>query len=354
MHLFNRFMMKSNNIFFSLSKEKQDEYKIKNQENLEFPLKKFMYKELLNVEFENENDYDDLEISEEILLQMNMNSNYLRGIGENYFYLNECFDKEDMLTFKTLYDYDLDHHNYQEKAFSEHSSTPTTIEPYRMRLNFRWARGFLNEEDKNDEIKNNFYYFTLTSLAFHIYEEISVASSDYINKLIPYEYVEGKNHGKKEKGGSIFDYRTSANGLEEQLDELKSRSYTHLSELYTKIQKEFDDNKKNTIWCIDKSTKNDPSKYYIFSDQNVIKEIRFAHWQKDTEKFIADDTSILDDIITKETKDVFKFLDKEYKDIMNNHDPKIKKFKKKMNVIISDDAINNLSKISTKKDDDDE
>jgi hypothetical protein len=346
--------MKSNNDFFSLSKEKQDKYKIKHLEDLEFPLKKFMYKELLNVKFENEDDYDDLEISEEILLQINMISNYLRGIGENYFYLNEYFDKEDMLTFKTLYDYDLDNHNYQEKAFSEDSNFPlkNTIEPYRMRLNFNWARGYLKENNENNEIKNNFYYFTLTSLAFHINEEISELSTEYINKLIPNEYVEGKNHGKKEKGGSIFDFHTSANGLEDQLDELKSRSYNYLSETYTRIQKEFDSNKKNKIWCFDKSTKNDPSKYYIFSDQNVIKEIRFAHWQKDTEKFITNDTTILDNIISKETKSLVNFLDKEYKDIIDNHDPKIKKFKKKMNVVISDAAADNLLKISNKDDDD--
>ena len=354
MHLFNRFMIRSNSDFFNLSKEGQDEYKIKNQEVLDFSFKKFIYKELLNIEFKKEEDYDDFEVSEADLLKLNMTSNYLRGIGENYFYLNEYFDKENMLTFKTLYDYDLDNHNYQEKAFSEDSNFPakTTIEPYRMRLNFNWARGYLKEKNDNNEMESNFYYFILTSLAFHLYEEISDIITEYINKLIPYEYVEGENHGKEKNGGSVFDFRASANGLESQLEELKTRSYEYLSKLYIDLQKEFDDNKKNTIWCIDKSSKNDPSKYYIFSDQDVIKEIRFAYWQKDTENFIDDDVSVIDEIVAKQTQRALFFLDKEYKDIMDNGVPENKNSKEKMSVIFSDKAIEDVIKLSEQDSDD--
>lgn len=65
-------------------------------------------------------------------------------------------------------------------------------------------------------------------LAGYIYSKLEELGFDKINELIPHEYIDGKNHGKREGKGSIFDLRVDAGGLEVQLEELKDRYYKYL------------------------------------------------------------------------------------------------------------------------------
>jgi hypothetical protein len=56
-----------------------------------------------------------------------------------------------------------------------------------------------------------------------MYSKLEEFGFDKINEMIPHEYVDGKNHGKREGKGSIFDLRVDAGGLEAQMEELKDR-----------------------------------------------------------------------------------------------------------------------------------
>ncbi|MEI6070064.1 MAG: hypothetical protein WCP96_22265 [Methylococcaceae bacterium] len=59
-------------------------------------------------------------------------------------------------------------------------------------------------------IDNKFYYGTLITEAGFLYSALDEVADDYINKLIPYVFVEGKNHSKKLNGGSLWDMRRNA------------------------------------------------------------------------------------------------------------------------------------------------
>jgi hypothetical protein len=332
--------MKSNPDFFSLSKEEQDRYKLDNEEALDFSFKQFAHKELLGVEYQDEKFYEDLELSDSDTLELNKLSTYLRGIGDNYFYLNECFDRDkDMLTFKTIYDYDLDDHIFQEKTSMEYrpEEERTELPPYLVRLNSRWARCFLDEKDSKGNIESNFYYLILLSPAYHIYNQLEEIASNYIEKLIPHDFVQGKNHGKETKGGFVWDYRIKANGLEDPLDDLNKQSRLFIGEAFERMKVDFDNNKQNKIWSIDHSMENDPTKHYIFSDTEVVKNIRFSQWQEDTSKFLTEDITYLEDVLMEEEDKLLRFLDSSFKDILKNFDPKIKKLKRGMDVIVGKD-----------------
>lgn len=351
-YLFSRFMMKYNSDFFSLSKKEQDSYKIKNEDKMRFPFKQFLYSELMGVTpsasiLDKSDDpdefYEDFKLSEATLLKMNSASAYLRGIGPNYFQLNECFaDNESILTFPTLYDYDLNEHEFQERAVLEDlEKKEKDIPPYLMRLSSRWARCYLKEKD-GDKVENKFYYLILTTISAHIYDLLDNISMDYIDKLIPHEFVDGPNNGKKESGMTMWDMRTDANGLEDVLDDLNSANRKYIGDVYSRLKIYFNDNKKNTIWVSDETSEYDPSKFYIFSDQDVLKNVRFEHWQEDTDKFITEDLSFITDLVTEEEDLLLRHLDKEFKQLMDNFDPKIKRLKKRTKILMSSDVNINL------------
>jgi hypothetical protein len=129
----------------------------------------------------------------------------LTGVGENCFYLNESMGDQGILDFETWYNYDFHDHGYQE-SFSGRKSD--AIKPYRGRIHGRWTRMLID---------NNFYYATLITEAGFLYSALDEVADDYINELIPYDFVEGKNHGKKVNGGSLWDMRRNAKGLRRNL-----------------------------------------------------------------------------------------------------------------------------------------
>jgi hypothetical protein len=69
-----------------------------------------------------------------------------------------------------------------------------------------WVRLLIHEQ---------FYYATFLSLATYLLDEIESAVDNYINQLIPHDYVDGKNHGNREKGGFLWDMKIDAGGLED-------------------------------------------------------------------------------------------------------------------------------------------
>ncbi len=344
MFVLNRFMTKYHPEFFSLSKEKQDEFKINNIDELESKFKKFIYKQILNVELKNENDAEKYEhlITPEILLELNTQSTYLRGIGNNYFYLNEWFgDNENMLTFKTLYDYDFDNHNFQEEALinEKHFPEKTEKSPYKMRMNFYWARAIIN---------NKFHYLHLASSAMYLHSKIEEELEEFIKELIPHEYEEGKDFGKKESSGFVLDFKLNANGKEKELQDLKDYyNYKLNNKIYDELQDYFFNNPMNSIWIKEQNneSKTDPTLTYIFSDINVIKDVRFSHWEQDTNKYKTEDLSTLNNLFDS----FFNKYKQEIKSVYNSiiegsYVSDIKK-KKPLKVVANEGFIDDLNKI---------
>lgn len=282
--IFEKYIKSIDSSFFKRSKKDQDKFLIENSARLEDDYDSYLYSVLFNMSYS-----DDIELDDEQLLDYNICRCYFKGIGENYFFLNENMDfNENMLTFDTLYDYDYNDHLYQERAIMEQSPEKTSIDPYRLRLTSRWARCFLNEMNKD-----TFYYLILNSASCIVMDNIENNMNKLIKELIPHKI-------DREFHGSLFNLNINANGKEDELEALNKYRYVVYKEIFNSLNTFFDEKRPQKIWIRkDTSIPKDPTVYYTFSDQFVCQNIRFAHWQKDIDKYITDDTSILDEVEEK-------------------------------------------------------
>lgn len=266
-------------------------------------------------------DAQHLEVNSALLL--------LTGIGEDYFYLNENFaDNTSILSFTTLYDYDLDDFEFQEESRKE-SNPKYQRQPYYGSLYFTWARLMVD---------GHFSYAGLSMLSGYIYEKIDEFGNELIKELIPFEYKTGKKHGKLDGDGYIYDMVTCANGLESQLDELTNRLMLQLHQTYKRLQYEFDNQARHQVFILDTSTLDDPSLQFVFTDKDILSRIFFKTFMGNCRKVEEQDHSILFRLIEKEKKDVKFFLEEQYEDLLNNFDNKIVKFKRRTKIIVHKDS----------------
>jgi hypothetical protein len=255
----------------------------------------------------------------------------LVGIGENNFFLNEHLGDETILDFATVYDYDHDYYCFQEDVRKE--ETPSyTRKPYRGDLYHRWARL---------QIDGAFHYATLSMAAAYIFSGIDDVGSKRIDELIPHEYVHGEDHGKREGIGTILDRRIDAAGLEGQLQELMERFHLYISARYEGLAVEFDGESRKAVYMFDRSRPDDPHMDFIFTDKTALQAVRFHHFIADC-RAIARDSHELDPIIDREKSAIVTFLDEAHRDIMENFDPRIVKFRKKRKIIVADGAFDAL------------
>ncbi|MGZ8237107.1 MAG: hypothetical protein ACXWTY_04440 [Methylobacter sp.] len=188
-------------------------------------------------------------------------------------------------------------------------------------------------------IDNSFYYVTLITEAGFLYSALDEAADDYINELIPYDFVEGKNHGKKVNGGSLWDMRRNANGLEAQLEELNARTWKYLISRSDYLIDQCLNEQHKAIYFVNVSQGElDPCMTIIASDPEVMKEIRFKSIIADCRHFEKDASTVL--LRAENEQALLKsFIQKEFDDIMANFDTKIVKLKKKNKVVVCNGVV---------------
>ena len=81
---------------------------------------------------------------------------------------------------------------------------------------------------------------------------------DRIDELIPCQYVEGPDHGKRDDHGLVYDKQLDANGLEGQLQELRDRYYTYIRERYEALLDRFNSSPATNVYMRDRSRDNEP------------------------------------------------------------------------------------------------
>jgi len=255
------------------------------------------------------------------------------GIGEDFIFLNECMaDNVSLLNFNSLYDYDYDDYLFQEQANKKEFKNYKPKDYYAFGFS-RWARLIINDQ---------FYYATLHSLAGYLIDEIEDKSHDYIEQLIPHEYVEGKENGKQVKGGFCWDMRIEANGLEKQLDELKSRWYRYTQQRWIELSKEFTQNSP-AVFIEDINVDGELNRNYIFNNEKTLKKIRWKYFLADCEPLI-EKLSRVTERAKQEVTRTNNYLQKEHEDIMKNFDPKVVKLKRKMKIVVAPGALDDLVK----------
>jgi|CXWL01.1.fsa_nt_gi hypothetical protein len=256
----------------------------------------------------------------------------LTGIGDDYLFLNESMaENTSLLDFGTIYDYDYADHLFQE-FMRQKDDSAYVAKPYRGTLYYRWARLHIN---------GVFHYANLCLLAGYVNSKLEEFGFDKIHEMIPHKYVDGKNHGKREGQGSIFDMRVDAGGLEAQLEELKDRYYKYLFSRCEAILDDFDAKAPKRVYLVDVSTESEPHMDIIFTDKTALQAVSFRQFMKGCQA-IKGDSGELTELIGKECQAALGFLEESHQDIVTNFDPKVVKLRKKRKIIISDAAAKDL------------
>ena len=320
--------------YFSWTPAAQERYRLNMPKEDYFRIQKGLIKRLFNIQIDTEEKMDEVfkSFRDEHYLLFNSTMLFFQGMGDDQFYLNEYIGKDTtLLDFETLYDYDYHDHCFQEKTCKE--EYPDYIaKSYRGTLYYQWARL---------HVDGTFFYADLSMTATYLYGVAEEVGFDKIRELIPYEYVDGKNHGKREGKGTFFNLKTMANGKEAQLEELQRRYRVYIGERQKMALDDFDARAQKQIYLVDKSQKVDPHMSFIFTDKTALQGVRFRHFMADCRGMIGDNRE-LDTLIQQTRQAAVEFLERNHRDIMENFDPKIAKLRKKRKIIIADGALDDL------------
>ncbi|GMR16107.1 MAG: hypothetical protein BMS9Abin31_0414 [Gammaproteobacteria bacterium] len=323
-------------LYHSWSQQKQEYYRATKNEVAQKNVRRVLLNDLLNSNCTNDNVdklWGDIPIEE--LNILNWENLLTTGIGDDYIYLNESMAKDkSLLDFETLYDYDYADYLFQEQANKKEFSDYKSYEYYAYK-HPSWVRLLIEDQ---------FYYATFLSLATYLHDETDSFGQDYIDTLIPHEYINGKDHAKCEKGGFLWDMKLDASGLEGQLDELNHRWFNYLQQRWLTLSKELR-NAPPSVYTEDKYWDNDPHRFFIFNNEETLKRIHWQHFISDCETLVADISTIKEQL-EQEITSAKLFLSNNHQDIMNNFDPKVTRLRKKRKIIMSPEALDDLVKIS--------
>ncbi|RZB32186.1 MAG: hypothetical protein SRB1_01805 [Desulfobacteraceae bacterium Eth-SRB1] len=317
--------------YFSWDKKRQEQYRVDTPEEDAFKIMQYLLRELFDISVYNDDEVEDAwrAMNEVQCSKINDTLLPIKGIGEDFFYLNEAFpSQKNLLSFETLYDYDFDDYKFQEDSRKKEQKDYEK-KPYRGSLYLTWARLMIDD---------SFSYGLLSMVAGYLYCQLDEYGNDYMEKLIPHEFIHGKNHGKAQGDGYLFDLKIEAKGLESQLDELKHRFWKHLSEMYERLMDEFDKKSKQRVFILNQSQVGNPNHHFLFTDKEILKRIHFKTFMRCCCAAEQTDHSLLSRKLEEEKQLLTKYLDNQYKDIMENFDPKIVRFRKKYKVIFHRDS----------------
>ncbi len=333
-------LMAADTHYYAWSAEQQERFRATMDENSRNRVRRALLDSLLGIKCcgkKIDKVWDDIPLHK--LNILNWASLLTSGIGEDYIYLNESMAKgESLLDFVTLYDYDYADHLFQEQANQQDFKDYQGSEYYAYK-HPSWIRLLID---------NQFYYATFLSLATQLTDDIEATGDEFIEQLIPHKYVEGKANGKPEKGGFLWDMQLDAGGQEKQLNELNSRWYSYQQERWLALSK-INDKLPPILYTQDKGWDNDPHRCFIFNNQTTLKKIRWRHFLSDC-KPLMNDFSVLSVQLEQEINRAKSFLSENHQDIQINFDPNVIKLRKKRKIIMSNQALEDLDKISSEDD----
>ncbi len=339
MPIFNRLLIWLDSAYFNLSPQAQESFRLQLSDAQQTKVAIFLLDALFGIktgsEQESNTAWEQLDSEQKNIY--NAYTTLLRGVGENSFCLNEHFaEGHSLQDFKTLYDYDLDDFNFQQQARKEEAekegASPYQIKPYRLYLSHRWAR-FIDD--------GCFYYSTISSLSFYLHSEVEEFINEQIDNLIPHTYKKGVHHGESDKGGVRWDMRVDANGLEDQLDELRSRCYRYEAALIERMDEQCQQQTSTGVYLLPKEVYGEPNLDIVVQNDEAAKAIHFQTFLRDCRALQCPSeelTALVDD--AKQEAD--SFLRQQYQDVMANFDPKIKKFQRRRKLIVAPGAQDEL------------
>ena len=257
----------------------------------------------------------------------------LEGIGEDAFYLNEHLGEDlSILNFGTLRAYDEYDHQYQENA---RATEDPAYEPKPYVGNFYgcWARVLVGKR---------LVYLTLSMAAGYLYDQISSAATDELQRRIPHRYVSGRDDGKKDGDMIRWDMRIDAGGQEALFEELQARIWDYERRQWAALQAEHHAIGRRRTYTIDTSAHGESNLHIVFSDQEVLGAIHPETFMSDCRK-LEGDIGELHTAAAAEVKRIHEFIAEQHADLLVNFDPKVTRLRKRKKILMHPRARDDLT-----------
>jgi len=320
--------------YFALSETERENYRLHMNTEDEFRIRQTILKELFGIATNTTGELDSVLDTFDDSQYLLLNSTLLpiQGIGEDNFFLNECLPTDiTLFDFSTVGDYARDDHRFQEQARKQ-EDPEYKIRTYRGDIYRCWARLTIDD---------TFHYADISSLAGYLTDMLDELGFNQIDEVIPCQYIDGPDHGKREDTGYVYDKRLDANGLEGQLQALRDRYYTYTRERHEALLDRFDTSPTTCVYMQDRTRDNEPHMDFMFSDATALDAVRFRHFISDC-RCIAGDLAEVDNLIEQEKHLALDFLANTYKDIMDNFDPTVVNLRRKRKIILANEKLKYL------------
>jgi hypothetical protein len=320
--------------YFALSETEREYYRLRLNTEDDFRIRQTVIKELFGIAVSMTEELDAILDTFDDSQYLSLNSTLLplQGIGEDNFFLNEYLPTDvTLLDFSTVGDYARDDHRFQEQARKQEDPEYKT-RLYRGVIYRCWARL---------TIDGTFHYADISSLAGYLTDALDELGFDRIDELVPCQYINGPEHGKREGKGYVYDKRLDANGLEGQLQALRDRYYTYMRGRYEALLDRLNTSPTTCVYMRNRTRDNEPHMDFVFSDATALDVVRFRHFVRDC-RCIAGDPAEVDNLIEQEKHLALDFLANTYKDIMDNFDPTVVKLRRKCKIILANEKLKEL------------
>jgi len=131
------------------------------------------------------------------------------------------------------------------------------------------------------------------------------------------------------------------------LDELKIRWNDYQRERWLALS-ESNVRRLPAVYVHDKDWDDDPHRCFIFTNERTLKQIRWRHFLSDCESMVAEYAEV-EKLLAEEIDRANAWLVENHQDIQENFNSTVVKLRKKRKIIMTESALDDLSKIDADK-----
>ncbi|QYZ65228.1 MAG: hypothetical protein OI74_08005 [Gammaproteobacteria bacterium (ex Lamellibrachia satsuma)] len=131
------------------------------------------------------------------------------------------------------------------------------------------------------------------------------------------------------------------------MDELKIRWNDYQRERWLALS-ESNVRRLPAVYVHDKDWDDDPHRCFIFTNERTLKQIRWRHFLSDCESMVAEYAEV-EKLLAEEIDRANAWLVENHQDIQENFNSTVVKLRKKRKIIMTESALDDLSKIDADK-----
>lgn len=135
--------------------------------------------------------------------------------------------------------------------------------------------------------------------------------------------------------------RVSADGREEVLEELRERLWIYVQARHEALGESWDVRGLNGVYILDESCDGECNLHLVFTDKQALSRVRFRSFMRDCRAMLRSATE-LHRAIDEEKAALAGFIEAQHAEILHNHDPKVRRLRKRNKVLIAKGVFDDL------------